>query len=103
MQAQFYSNDESVCHEVFIRENVPLALQSPGHPSVVRSAEISPSYCLDLVSSVTILETSPDQSYDDYLADSYENYDSHFQEKEEDPLAKLKRKLFMTKSHFRST
>ena len=88
---------------MFTRENVPLALQSPGHTSVVRSAEISLSDCLDCVSSVTILETSPDQSYDDYLADSYEDYGIHFQEKEEDPLAKLKRKLSMTKSHFRST
>ena len=45
--SRFYSNDDSVCNEVFTVENFPLALQSPGHQSQVRSATISPSDCLD--------------------------------------------------------
>lgn len=56
-----------------------------------------------LDSVADFLESSPDQVHDDYFLDSYEEYEGHFQNKQDDPLANLKRKLKMNKSVFRST
>ena len=66
------------------------------------SSGLIPDSCSVIVLIVCVVEASADY-YDDYLSESYENYDGHFQEKQEDPLAKLKRKLSMTNNHFRST
>ena len=66
------------------------------------SSGLIPESCSVIVLIVCVVEASADY-YDDYLSESYENYDGHFQEKQEDPLAKLKRKLSMTNNHFRST